>query len=342
VLTPVVAAAAALIGLIFQKLTLDLRATRKGFETIPTWTRPAIGAVITWLIGSAVFLTTGRLGVFGLGYGDLSAGLNLDLGWQLAGVLLFAKLIATFTCYGFGGCGGIFSPMLFLGGMCGLFLAGVSGLAIHLQPADHIVLAVVGMSACLGAVVGAPVTGILIVFEMTHQFSLVPALMIGALVSQAVRRRLTKHNFYEGILVQDGHHLKHVIPPRDLQGWQQLPVSAIVNFHPVAMQDLSPAEIQKTLRSNPYQRFPTVTNGSVTGVLTRKEAESAIAEKRAPRLESAVTCLPHQTIRELQSLLIESSSLLVIVLDEPKGRMLGLVTLHDLLRAEVNIAKGGE
>jgi CIC family chloride channel protein len=77
-------------------------------------------------------------------------------------------------------------------------------------------------------------------------------------------------------------------------------------------------------------------------VLTRKEAESAIAEKRAPRLESAVTCLPHQTIRELQSLLIESSSLLVIVLDEPKGRMLGLVTLHDLLRAEVNIAKGGE
>jgi CIC family chloride channel protein len=79
------------------------------------------------------------------------------------------------------------------------------------------VLAVAGMSACLGAVVGAPVTGILIVFEMTHQFSLVLALMIGALVSQGVRRRLAKHNFYEAILVQDGHQLKHVIPPRDMQ-----------------------------------------------------------------------------------------------------------------------------
>jgi chloride channel protein, CIC family len=338
-LAPIVAASAALIGLLFQKLTLDLRILRKRFQKIPTWMQPAIGAVLTWLIGSAVFMATGHLGVFGLGYDDLSAGLNLDLGWKLAGVLLLAKLIATFTCYGFGGCGGIFSPTLFLGGMCGLFLAGVSGLAIHLQPADHVVLTVVGMSACLGAVVGAPVTGILIVFEMTHQFSLVPALMIGALVSQAVRRRLTKSNFYEAILHQDGHHLEHVIPPRDLQSWHQLPVSTIANFRPVSIRDLSPLEIRKTLEAHPYERFPVFEGDQLLGVLTRKQGEKALVEQRAPLLEPAITCVPSQTIRELQSMLIDSTSLVAFLFDQPNGKLIGLITLHDLLRAEVNVAK---
>jgi CIC family chloride channel protein len=335
VLTPFVATAAALIGLLFQRLTLELRATRNRFPRIPMWTRPAIGAALTWVLGSLVFMKTGHLGVFGLGYDDLSAGLNLELGWKLAGVLLLAKLIATFLCYGFGGCGGIFSPTLFLGGMCGLVVAGVSSLVFPLQPADHIVLAVVGMSGCLGAVVGAPVTGILIVFEMTHQFSLVPALMLGALVSAAVRRRVTKHNFYEAILVQDGHHLKHMIPPRDLRGWQQLPISAIANFQPIVIRDLSADEIKKQLQAHPYQRFPVALNGTVSGILTRKEAEAALAEKRTPKLEPAVTCLTNQTVRELQSKLIESTSLITVVVDQSNGNILGLVTLHDLLRAEV-------
>jgi CIC family chloride channel protein len=202
-------------------------------------------------------------------------------------------------------------------------------------------LAVVGMSACLGAVVRAPVTGILIVFEMTHEFSLVPALMLGALVSQAISRRLSPHSFYEEILVQDGHRLEHVIPPRDLQSWQQLPVSAIANFQPIFAQASVPLEVQKLLRTHPYQRFPVVEQGKPLGILTRKEAEAAIAEKRSPKLEPAATCLPHQTIRELQSTLIESISLMALVLDQPNGKVLGLVTLHDLLRAEVTIAKGG-
>ncbi|HWD17848.1 MAG TPA: chloride channel protein [Verrucomicrobiae bacterium] len=341
VLTPVVAAAAALAGVIFQKVTLDLRQRRKGFERVPPWLRPVIGAVVTWAVGSAVFLNTGHLGVFGLGYVDLSAGLNQDLGWQLAGLLLVTKLVATCACYGFGGCGGVFSPMLFLGGMCGLFLAGLSGLAMDLHPADHVVLAVVGMSGCLGAVVGAPVTGILIVFEMTHQFSLVPALMLGALVSQAVGRRLTPSNFYEALLLQDGHDLQHVIPPRDLQSWLQLPVSAIANFHPVIAPGVAPEALATLLRDHPQQRFPVVMQDTLAGILTRREAELALAEKRTPKLDKAVVCQPQRTIGELQSLLIESASLLVVVVDAQE-RILGLVTLHDLLRAETALAKGNE
>jgi CIC family chloride channel protein len=342
VLTPVVAAVASLAGVVFHKATLALRQRQKRFTLIPAWMRPGIGGVITWALGASVFLGTGHLGVFSLGYADLTAGLAHKLDWQMAGLLLVTKLVAIVACFGLGGCGGIFSPMLFLGGMCGICLAGLGNLAVPMSAPDQLALAVVGMSACLGAVVRAPVTGILIVFEMTHEFSLVPALMIGALVSQTIGLKLMRHSFYEEILIQDGHVLEHVIPPRDLQGWQQLPVSAIANFHPILVNDPAPARLMETIRSHPFQRFPVLQDGTLAGIVTRKEAEAAGAEKRPAKLDKAVTCLPNTTIRELQSLLIESSSLMVIMVEQAGGKILGLITLHDLLRAEAAFAKVGE
>ena len=341
VLTPLVAAAGALVGVVFQKWTLGLRARRLQFKHVPAWIRPALGGVVTWALGASLFVATGHLGVFGLGYTDLSAGLNHELTWKIAALLLAAKLVATVACYGLGGCGGIFSPTLFLGGMCGIALAGLAGLVMPLSPADELALAVVGMSACLGAVVRAPVTGIFIVFEMTHEFSLVPALMIGALVSVTISRRMNHHSFYDALIQQDGHQIEHVKPPRDLQDWHQWPVSAIANYRPVVVNDLGPAELTKVLKAHPYQRFPVVKDGVLAGMLSRKEAESALAEKRAPKLDPAVTCQSNETVRKLQSLLIESTALMVVLLDEPKGKVIGLITLHDLLRAEVSMAKDG-
>jgi CIC family chloride channel protein len=218
-------------------------------------------------------------------------------------------------------------------------VGGVFGRMVHLNTSDQIVLAVVGMSACLGAVVRAPVTSILIVFEMTHQFSLVPVLMLGTLVSQALRHRIFKHNFYEALLIQDGHVLEHVIPPRDLQSWQQLPVSAIANFHPVVLNDLTAENIRATLQGHPYHFFPVALPDGTRGIVSRAEAETALAQSRAPRLDPAVTCQPTQTIRKLQLLLVESTQGVVLVLDAPDGKVLGLVTLHDLLRAQVSLGR---
>ena len=340
-LVPVVAASAALVGVLFQKTTLALRDQRqhRALVGVPLWLRPALGGLATWSLGVTVFLQTGHLGVFSLGYDDLSAGLANQLTWQIAGVLLAAKLVATIACYGLGGCGGIFSPTLFFGGMCGLFLGGLAGMLGHLSAADQVVLAVVGMSACLGAVVRAPVTGILIVFEMTHEFALVPALMLGALVSQALSRRFLRHNFYDAILAQDGHRIEHLIPPRDLAGWQQQPVSALATRSPALATSLEPAAVQMLLRSHPYERFPVWTDGGLQGILTRAEAQAALAEQRSMQLVPAVTCAPESGVREVQRLLLESPSGLVVVCERNTGAPLGVVTLHDLLRAEM--ALGG-
>ncbi|MGA9451813.1 MAG: chloride channel protein [Verrucomicrobiia bacterium] len=339
VLTPFAAALASFAGVFFQKATLDLRAQQRRVARVPGWLKPAVGATLAWGIGASVFLLTGHLGVFGLGYGDLTAGLNQQLPWDIAGILLFAKLLATVLCYGFGGCGGIFSPTLFFGGMSGLLLAGVVGLVTPLPTEDTLTLAVVGMSACLGAVVRAPVTGILIVFEMTHEFSLVPALMIGALVSQGIGRRMTRANFYDAILEQDGYKLEKLLPPRDMRSWQKLPVSTIANFQPVVLNSLEPAEVEKILKVHAFAGFPVMQEGKLAGIASRTELTEALAEKRAPKLAPVIRCEARQTIRELQALLIESPTGMAMVCDPTDGKLLGLVTLHDLLRAQKNAAE---
>ena len=337
--TPAVAAAAAVVGVYFQRFALGLRKGLKKKHRIPGWMLPAVGALITWALAVAVFRYTNRVGVFGLGYEDLSEALRGQMIWKIAALLLVTKFIATVCCYGFGGCGGIFSPTLLFGGMTGVALAGLLGIELPLNTPDVLTLAVVGMSACLGAVVGAPVTGILIVFEMTHEFSLVPALMIGALVSQGIRRRMNPSNFYDELLEQDGHRIEHVKPPRDLQSWQQLPASAIANFRPVVVGSLETTDLDKLLRAHPYDRFPVVIGGTLRGVLTRTEAEEALSEKRPPILEKPIICQPDHVIRDMQLRLIESDSGMVLLVDETSGNLLGLVTLHDILRREMIASK---
>ncbi|MGH8022196.1 MAG: CBS domain-containing protein, partial [Limisphaerales bacterium] len=196
---------------------------------------------------------------------------------------------------------------------------------------------VVGMSACLGAVVRAPVTGILIVFEMTREFSLVPALMIGALISQTICRRMLRENFYDAILEQDGFLLEKLLPPRDLQSWQKLPVSAIANFHPIVMNGAEPAEMERALKRHGFAHFPVIQDGAPAGIVSRVELAEALAEKRPPKVAPAIRCEPRQTIRELQTLLLESPSGMAVVCEGPK--LLGIVTLHDLLRAQINAAQ---
>jgi CIC family chloride channel protein len=341
-LIPLVAAACSVIGVIFQRWTMRMRLAQKRTESIPLWAKPLVGAFVTWVIGCGVFWGTGSIGIFGIGYEALSAGLANELTWQTAGILVVGKLIATVTCYGWAGCGGIFSPTLFLGGIGGVCISGFIGHFVDLNPSDHTLLAVVGMSACLGAVVRTPVTGILIVFEMTHDFSVVPALMLGAIISQSIARRLAVHNFYEELLVQDGHNLQHVIPPRDLRSWQQLPVSAIMNFQPLVIRDLAPESMKTAIEKHPYNYFPVMVDGKLSGILSRQKAQSAIDSEKPPVLQPVATCLPGDHIRQLQYKLIESPTGVAVMLDKPGGQVIGIITLHDLLRAEVGMTREHE
>ncbi len=334
---PAVALLAACTGRIFLSATLRLRGRLVRQRRLPLWLLPVFGGLITWGIGVTIFLTTGKIGVFGLGYQDLSSALNNLFDWRIAGLLVAAKLVATVASYSFGACGGIFAPSLFLGGMSGYFLGGLLGLWLPLSPADRIVLSAVGMSACLGTIVQAPLTSMLIVFEMTHQFSLVPGLLIGTIVSQAVARLFGPINFYDALLIQDGHELHKVRPPLDLQSWQNMPIGAIANPHPIVLIDLAPEKLKRAVDDHPYAYFPLVSEGHLKGIIGRKDILSALTAGVLPEIIPAVTCYPEQTVREIGNKFIESPSNIVVVMDRESENVTGIITLHDLLRAQAAI-----
>ncbi len=332
-LVALTAACAALVAVVFQHATLRLRA-RLRRSAIPAWQQPWLGGLVTWGLGVAVFAISGRVGVFGLGYLDLTRAFTGEIGASVALLLLGAKLIATVACYGAGGCGGIFSPMLFLGAMTGLSLGGLVELWMPLGADERVLLASVGMCACFGAAVRAPWSALLIVFEMTHAFAVVPGLLLATLVSQGIVRLFGRINFYDAILEQDGHQVHEVAPPRSLNDWQQAEVLTLANPRPVILEDLASERIADSLRRHPFHVFPVRQPGGGFGVVERRELEAALREARAPVVGKIALARPHQTVHEVSRLFIESDLGMVLVIAEDGQTPLALLTLHDLLRAQ--------
>lgn len=342
-LSPLVAIAAAAVGVFFQKATLRLRGKVRHESRLPLWLRPVIGGLITWVLGVAAFITIGRLGVFSLGYEDLSDAMLHGITWQMAAVLLIAKLGATIASYAWGGCGGIFAPTLFFGAMAGFLMGGLVNViagwmgltGAFLGSDDLILLASVGMSACFGATVRAPLTALLMIFEMTNRFAVVPALMIGTVASQACAHLLGgKWSFYEEILLQDGYDPQEINPPRDLQSWQQQPVSKVLNMSPVVVTDRSPRVLREFMVEHRFKTFPVIVEGRYGGVIRRPAMLAALHQNRKPALEAASVCRETETIQIVADRMVRESSDVAVFVDEVTGEVRGIVTLHDLFRAQ--------
>ncbi|HJT79716.1 MAG TPA: CBS domain-containing protein, partial [Chthoniobacterales bacterium] len=129
------------------------------------------------------------------------------------------------------------------------------------------------------------------------------------------------------------------IPPRDLRSWQNLPVSAIANFNPVTINDVSEAALKTVLEKHPYRHFPVIENGELKGIAPRREIETAVLEKRSLRLEPVQKCTPNESIRASQRALIDSSTNTLAIIRSEDGKLLAFLTLHDLLRAQVSMSE---
>jgi chloride channel protein, CIC family len=330
-----VAALAGLIGVVFQKGALTWRDRIKQHRRIPLALKPAIGALINWICGIAVFLAIAHIGVFGLGYNDLQDMLAGHINGIQAVILVVAKLAATIAVYAWGGAGGIFSPTLFFGAAAGLALSQLFSLATHLPPNEQLALTVAGMSACLGAVVRAPITSILIVFEMTHQFAFVPLLMIGALASQAVSRAFCHTNFYSEILERDGIDLDQHIPIKSWAALQKRPIGTIATFKPITVNTTARQELLLIVEEHPYRFFPLVQGNKLEGLISRDSVLEGSEENVAP--QPARTVSPNTPVKEaVNRMVTDSADLLVLVADQ-EGPPIGIVTLHDVLRAQAQI-----
>jgi CIC family chloride channel protein len=218
---------AAIVSVAFTDSLLLLRAWFKRLGSVPKWVQPGIG-------GAA----TGTLAVLGLEFfhlngiaGDPYKTLTLALTGKLTVLAMVCfcvlKLAGTVCSYSSGGSGGIFAPSLFMGGMLGGAVGYLDVTVFH-HPADSIgAFAVVGMGAVFAGIVRAPMTSVLIIFEMTGGYGLVLPLMIANMSAFALARHWRKTPVYEALLAQDGIYLEHGTPPADPPGTDELPESAL-------------------------------------------------------------------------------------------------------------------
>lgn len=323
-------------GVLFQKGAMRLRgATKRSRGTHYGWLTPLLGALVSWMIACALFLHTGHLGIFGIGYEDVTKALEGGLTWANALLLWLGKLAATLFAVGLGGCGGIFAPSIFIGAMTGACVAALASGIMPLSASDSAMLIMAGMCACLGAVIRTPLTCVFLIFEVTHQFAILPLLLVATLVSQLLSRRLHAEGMYEEMMIQDGMDPQRILPPRDFKRWRMLPAASIACWSPICASDLSGEGLTTLLSAHRHARFPALgPDGNLLGILTRTEARQALDAHRTPRLLPAHWVAPSTPLFEAQTALLDAQTDFVCVGQASAPQSFGILTLHDFLRAQ--------
>ncbi|MDJ0971227.1 MAG: chloride channel protein [Kiloniellales bacterium] len=169
---------------------------------VPSWTRPAFAGLALGLVA------LGFPQVLGVGYETTDAALSEHLDLQILIALIVVKVAATAICLGSGFGGGIFSPSLFVGAVLGGAFGIVATSVFPQLSSGHAAYTVVGMGAVAGAVLGAPISTILIVFEMTGDYTLTVAVMIATVIASVITQQVHGRSFFVWQLERSGVTIK--------------------------------------------------------------------------------------------------------------------------------------
>ncbi|MBZ5608684.1 MAG: chloride channel protein [Acidobacteriia bacterium] len=330
-----------LVSVAFVKLLLLIR---KRFQALPEWTnwmQPAAGGLLVGVLGWFV------PDVLGVGYGHVSEALNGQMALQLMALLVVLKLVATAACYGTGNAGGIFGPSLFIGAMMG----GAVGTAAHQLMPDYTggvgAYALVGMGAAFAGIVRVPLTSVIMIFEMTRDYSIIVPLMISNLISYYISYKLQKEPIYEALQHQDGLHL-----PAGARDREPMPAVRDAATAPPSLLNLYDRFADALARLSPERNaWPVVAEHQrLLGMVSLALAEAEVAAGRGHRRLSEVPTaqiptdlltnenFPHvhldHTLDVALKRMAESKWNVLPVVSRSNVRELqGVVSLHSVLEA---------
>ena len=150
------------------------------FLPLPKWLKPAIGGLLMGILGAFC------INIMGVGYGTIIEILQNKIPWYILIVFVFLKIVATSLTLGSGGSGGQLVPSLFIGAAAGGFFGGLMQYIFPSIAGNPETYALVGMGAMLAAVIRAPITSILILFEITQSYHIVLPVMITCIIRRMV------------------------------------------------------------------------------------------------------------------------------------------------------------
>src|SRR5437667_6263955 len=283
------------VSVAFTQLLLRLRAKFLRFPRNTLWFQPLFGGLLVGIMGWFVPQS------LGVGYSYVGQALNDGIALKLMILLLLLKLIGVTTSYASGNAGGIFGPSLFIGAMLG---GGLGTVAHNLFPtfvAAPGAYALVGMGAVFAGIVRAPMTSVVMIFEMTRDYAVIVPLMIANLVSLFISSRLQHEPIYEVLAHQDGIHLPKA-ESRSSEGLRR--VSRVMRpATEVLDASLTAGQAIEKVNGSPLRSWPVLDASGVVGVITLDALKKAAAADDANRkLIDQVTPLDFPHLHSDQSL----------------------------------------
>jgi CIC family chloride channel protein len=332
---------AALVAVAFIRLLYKFEDIFDAWH-IPEYLKPAIGGIGIGLIGLYSY------DLLGVGYGDVFWVSQMSVNQALLGeialqsliILVVLKVLTTSLTLGSGGSGGIFAPSLFIGAMLGGALGTVAHFLFPSYVASPGAYALVGMAAVFAGAARAPITAIIMLFEMTRDYMIILPLMIAVVISIIISRTLSRESIYSLKLVRRGvdiHQLYQISPLREVTVGQ-----AMTRDFPTVPPTMPVSELVTKLRQTGHHGFPVVNKkGEFVGVVTLSDVEAMMPESGSSKLKvgditskSVVVAYPDEHIHDVFVKLgtRDVGRIPVVDRNNPK-RLLGVLRRHDVVAA---------
>jgi CIC family chloride channel protein len=234
--------------------------------------KPALGGLMLGIMG--IFYPQ----LFGVGYEAINSALHEETVLWVLFLLLFMKIAATSLTLGSGGSGGIFAPSLFMGAVLGGFFGKVVHLAFPEITATPGAYALVGMSALVAGTTHAPITAMLIIFELTGDYRIILPLMLASVISTLFANKLYRESIYTLKLSRRGITLKGGKDRTLLEGisvqeamttsWQTLP------------QDMPLSQLLQFVEQSRENVFPVLNRkGELEGMVTLQDIRAVVTKR---------------------------------------------------------------
>lgn len=328
-----------LLGILSGLAGLAFVRTLYAFEDLsarwrfPEYLQPSVGGLMVGTIG--LFLPQ----IFGTGLPAMESLLSLQIPFAIILVLIPAKILATSLTLGSGGSGGVFAPSLFIGGMLG----GAFGYIVHhffpSFTAFYGAYALVGMSATFGAAAQAPITSIIILFEMTNDYRIILPLMTATIVAVLVYRAFDVESIYTLKLRRRGIDYD-ALRSGDLMA--EIMVRDALTHRVVSIQqDATIRELLRLIAETGNEWIPVLDGREeLAGVVTYRDVAKAVDEGRLEdrvvdyATRDLVIALSDDSLREVLIRLNQGDlgHLPVVDPSNPK-QLLGAISRRDVIKA---------
>lgn len=334
------------ISAAFTRLLLSMRAWFLQRPKNNLWFQPVAGGLTVGVM--ACFVPQ----ILGVGYKFVGDVLNGGMALKLMLLLLVLKLFAVTISYASGNAGGIFGPSLFLGAMLG----GIVGtLAHHFAPgyvATPGAYALVGMGTAFAGIVRAPMTSVLMIFEITRDYAVIVPLMISNLVSFFISSRFQREPIYEVLAHQDGIHLPTAgsrIQDTQRQVYQAMHAATEVLDARATIQ-----EALNRIAASQLHAWPVRDESGVVAMVSLSRLQKALTEGATDQPLSEIlkadefphVHMDHSLNQALERMGRSQLDVLPVVNRADVHALEGIVTLQDVLRLygveprETSVASG--